>query len=94
MADNLTPKSECCDQSRLALAEVEAMIARLKRLQRMLQAGLPIKKSDRPRGCTWDKQNKSWKVRASVNGKTVNVGSYKTVEEARAAYFAAKAEDV
>lgn len=65
--------------------EINLIIGRLRDIQ-----GAIMCEGEKPRGCTWDKRNRCWKVRASIGGKTVQVGTYKTVEEAKAAYFTAK----
>ena len=41
-------------------------------------------------GVTWDKARSRWKAQIDVNGVHVNIGRYKTVEEAREAYLSTK----
>lgn len=38
------------------------------------------------KGVLWNKQNKNWRVRIRVNWKPIEVGSFKTAEEAARAY--------
>ena len=38
------------------------------------------------KGAYWNEQNKNWRSSICVNGKVMNLGSYKTAEEAHCAY--------
>ena len=73
-----------------ALAEVQKAMISLREAEIALQGAISTEDRKGSRGCTWDKQNNSWKVRASVNGRMVNVGNYRRLKDAKAAYESAK----
>lgn len=43
-------------------------------------------------GCSWDKENKKWRAYIYIDGGRINLGRFKTKDEAHAAYLAAKAK--
>lgn len=64
-------------------------------LEQRLSETTPHKKnSDLPRGVTRNPKCKSYQAQATMRGKSVYLGSFPTVEEARAAYVAAVIADV
>lgn len=72
------------------LKRVQATISKLKCAEKCLTELIKQSRGKSPRGCSWDINNRTWRVRASVDGKLVNVGSYGSLAEAEAAYIAAK----
>lgn len=42
------------------------------------------------KGYHWNKQNKNWRARIQVDGKSIDLGSHSTEESAREAYLSAK----
>jgi hypothetical protein len=63
--------------------------------ERLTGPAAPHKKnSDLPRGVTRNPKSKSFQAQATIGGKSAYLGSYPTVEEARAAYVAAVMADV
>ncbi len=62
--------------------------------QRLSGAGSHTKNSDLPRGVTRNPKCKSYQAQATMRGKSIYLGSFPTVEEARAAYVAAVMADV
>ena len=42
------------------------------------------------RGVMWDKRDRRWRAKIKVNGQSQHIGYFKSAEEARAAYLAAK----
>jgi uncharacterized protein (DUF433 family) len=62
--------------------------------QRLSGPGRHKKNSDLPRGVTRNPRSKSFQAQATMRGKSVYLGSFPTIEEARAAYVAAVLADV
>jgi len=93
MAGNLHDNAESGNvyaQVDEALAQVKRCIRALRDAEGALQVALSAQDGNGSRGCTWDKKNNSWKVRASVNGRMVNIGSFRRLADAQAAYRRAK----
>jgi len=93
MANNLhddTKRGNADIQVDRALAAVQQAMLALKEAESALQNATSIFDGKGDKGCTWDKRNNSWKVRASVNGRVINVGNYRRLVDAKAAYDRAK----
>ena len=73
------------------IKDVDEAIRKLQSVRAALEVS--ALSADSTRGCTWDKRNQLWKARAWVNGSLSNLGSYKTLDEARTAYISAKKTD-